>query len=83
MCMHRTQILIPDDQWQAIRAFALKQGKSIGQVIREQISLITSKSLRYDPAGLSKMCGFVKDTCDASTQIDDSLYGAPKRHKRK
>ena len=76
--MHRTQIMLEEEQYQALRERARRSGKSMGSVVRE----VLDASLRYGAqhtnvqAGeLDKLNGFFSDTETAGRQHDDILYG--------
>lgn len=81
--MHRTQILIPDGDWQAIKSIAANQGKSAGELIREHLHKMVWKELPAKRRPFEGLIGIVRDVPDASQRIDEFLYGASPNKTRR
>ncbi|WP_025321526.1 hypothetical protein [Deferrisoma camini] len=77
--MHRTQILLEETQYLALRERARREGKSIGQLIREFVDLGLSgaggKGAR-ERACLQKLAGLFGDGMDPRDH-DRVLYRDP------
>jgi plasmid stability protein len=76
--MHRTQIILDDAQYVALREKARRTGKSMGQLIREllaQQSESEARPHRGKASGLAKMSGILKDPGFGGEDHDDVLYG--------
>ena len=76
--MHRTQIILDDSQYVALREKARRTGKSMGQLIRELLTQDfqgASKDHRRRALSLAKMTGILKDPGFGGEDHDDVLYG--------
>ncbi|MGA9750192.1 MAG: ribbon-helix-helix protein, CopG family [Acidobacteriota bacterium] len=76
--MHRTQIILDDAQYVALREKARRTGKSMGQLIRELLAQQFepgAKPRRGKASGLAKMTGILKDPGFGGEDHDDVLYG--------
>jgi hypothetical protein len=76
--MHRTQIMLEEEQYQALRECARRSGKSMGSVVRE----VLDAALRYGTSNravpsdeLDKLNGFFSDRDIAGRNHDEVLYG--------
>ena len=77
--MHRTQVMLEEEQYQALRERARRSGKSMGGVVRE----VLDAALRYGIQNgkshadeLGELNGFFSDTETAGRKHDDFLYGS-------
>lgn len=73
--MHRTQVLIPEGDWQALQAIAAQQGKSAGELIRQHVRKLVAKELLPGRKAFEGLIGIIRDVPDASQRIDEFLYG--------
>lgn len=77
--MHRSQIYIPEDQIRLLKLEAKKEKRNVSELVREAISrflLERAKEIDWDQDPLTKLIGkFTYDVTDASTNLDDYLYG--------
>ena len=76
--MHRTQIILDDAQYVALREKARRSGKSMGQLIRELLALELepgAKPRKGRASGLAKMTGILRDPAFGGEEHDDVLYG--------
>lgn len=77
--MHRTQLLLEDWQYDALRSRAERRAISISELVRE----ILSKHLEAkEPSALYKIEGIGSDGSSARDH-DAFLYGAPRREKKR
>jgi len=77
--MHRTQILLEETQYLALRERARREGKSIGQLIREFVDLGLSGARGkgiHDRASLQELAGLFGDGMDPRDH-DRVLYEDP------
>ncbi len=75
--MHRTQIILDDAQYVALREKARRTGKSMGQLIRELIAQQLEagpKPRRGKASGLAKLTGILKDLGFGGEEHDEVLY---------
>ena len=75
--MHRTQIMLETDQYQALRERARRAGKSMGLVIREILDegLKSSSPRKRARTRLKSLKGFFDDASVQGRHHDDVLYG--------
>lgn len=76
--MHRTQIILDDEQYVALREKARRTGKSMGQLIRELLAQqleSDAKPRRGRSSGLAKMTGILNDPGFGGEDHDTVLYG--------
>lgn len=76
--MHRTQVMLEESQYVALRERARRSGKSMGELIREllgrELSSRVEETVR-EPEGLYALQGSLCDERAAATDHDDILYG--------
>ena len=72
--MQRTQIMLDDWQYEALKAQAERQGRSMSELLREMLDA----SLRKQPSpgpGLDDIRGIGADSKSSGRRHDESLYG--------
>ena len=83
-CMHRTQLLLENWQYDALKTRARREGKSLSQWVREMLKA----ALAPDPAsgrtkkskGIWAICGIISDPKGHSSEDHDLvLYGWKKK----
>ena len=76
--MHRTQILIDDWQYVALKARAEREGRSMSDILRELIAaqLGAQKSTGND---LAAIAGIGEDPASYGRDHDHFLYGKPEK----
>jgi hypothetical protein len=82
--MHRSQIMLKEDQHAYLVSEAQRQGKSISQIVRELIDehMVRSRDLENDP--FFDIIGMVEgDDPDAAIDHDHYIYGLPRRSEEK
>lgn len=75
--MHRTQIMLEEEQYQAVCERARKQNKSMGAIIRELLdrALAATKPRKRRPFKLSDGKGLFSDNETRGRDHDAYLYG--------
>jgi hypothetical protein len=76
--MHRTQVLLEDQQYAALRDKARREGKSMGQLIREFVErgLTHERGSRPSPDDeLTSLKGIIHDPDLRAGEHDEVLYG--------
>lgn len=76
--MHRTQIMLEQEDYEAIREEASRTGRSMGQVVRDYVKTgLRGKARRERAAapGLKDIKGLFSDRECAGRNHDDVLYG--------
>ncbi len=77
--LHRSQIYIPEDQIRLLKLEAKREKSNVSELVREAISRFLAeraKEIDWDNDPLTKLIGkFTYDVTDASTNLDDYLYG--------
>ncbi|MBI5242188.1 MAG: hypothetical protein HY922_00735 [Elusimicrobia bacterium] len=78
--MHRTQILLEDRQYAALKAWAKRIDKSLSEVIRLAVDrLLGAEDREKRPSRLGSICGIGRDPGGLSGREHDRfLYGEPK-----
>jgi plasmid stability protein len=72
--MQRTQIMLDDWQYEALKAQAERQGRSMSELLREMLDA----SLRKEPSvgsGLEDIRGIGADRKSSGRRHDEFLYG--------
>lgn len=79
--MHRTQVMLEESQYVALRERARRSGKSMGEIIREllsrEASLGPGRTLK-ESEGLFALEGALNDGAMAAKDHDTILYGRRK-----
>lgn len=75
--MHRTQILLEPWQYEALKALARKEGKSLSQVLREIVTERLSRPRRYSSGALGRISGIVEGPPGLGADHDRYLYDLP------
>lgn len=77
--MIRTQVLLKDRQYEALKAKARREGKSLSELVRAAVA----RMLGDEPGGsmkLREICGLARDPGGPSgSEHDDVLYGRKSR----
>ena len=75
--MHRTQLLLKEDQYEALKARARKEDKSISELLRRAVDLLLGWQKRpRKKRRLSDICGIINDPGGPSGRDhDEVLYG--------
>ena len=75
--MHRTQILLEDKQYEALKAWAKRVDKSLSEVVRQAVDrLLGAEAEAAGPSRLSDICGIAQDPGGPSGRDhDNTLYG--------
>ena len=77
--MHRTQVLLEEWQYEMLRTRAEREGRSIGDLVREILSrAFTEPREERTQRGLSAIAGIVHEPGLSGRDHDDAIYG-PKR----
>lgn len=80
--LHRSQIYIPENQIRLLKLEAKKEKRTVSELVRDAINLFLAeraKEVDWDNDPLTKMIGKIRvDVTDASTRIDEYLYGKGK-----
>lgn len=79
--MHRTQVMLEDSQYVALRERARRNGKSMGEIIRELLSREASlgaERILKESEGLYALEGALSDGAMAAKDHDSILYGKRK-----
>lgn len=74
VCMHRTQVILEDWQYQALRARSEQEGRSISDLVREALA----KTLAQPPeqnSRLQEIEGIGEDHATFGEDHDRALYG--------
>lgn len=74
--MHRTQLLIEDWQYEALRTRAEREGCSLSALVREILRTSLAPSAPKGTSGLSKIEGIGEDAAAYGRDHDQYLYGA-------
>lgn len=77
--MHRTQILLEQWQYEALRARAEREGRSLSALIREFVGKALSPTDTELGRGLDRLEGIGEDTAVYGKDHDRLLYGGEKR----
>lgn len=77
--MHRTQILLEQWQYEALRARAEREGRSLSALIREFVGNALSPTDAAPGCGLDRLEGVGEDTAVYGTDHDRLLYGGEKK----
>lgn len=76
--MHRTQILLEEQQYIVLRNRAQREGKSLGELIRDliEIGLRASQQPKGRPGqGIASLRGLIDDPGLEAKDHDRTLYG--------
>ena len=73
--MHRTQILLEDWQYQALKAAAERQERSISSLVREAVAGMLRKKQRPAANRLAEIAGIGEDRDSSGRDHDRVLYG--------
>jgi hypothetical protein len=77
--MHRTQVILEDWQYQALRARSEQEGRSISELVREALAT----SLAQPPERISRLQeieGIGEDAATYGEDHDRALYGDKSGH---
>jgi plasmid stability protein len=78
--MQRTQILLDDWQYEALKAQAQRQGRSMSELLREMLdSALARDQARGRKPALADMRGIGRDRSARGRHHDEFLYGKPRR----
>jgi plasmid stability protein len=75
--MHRSQIHLEEWQYEALKARAEAEGRSISEVVRSILAHYLSDRGEQGKAKLEALCGLVRDETTSGRAHDAYLYGAP------
>lgn len=73
--MHRTQILLEEWQYEALRARAAGEGRSLSSLIREMITSALTPRAESARSGLDRIAGIGEDAAAYGESHDRYLYG--------
>jgi predicted DNA-binding ribbon-helix-helix protein len=76
--MHRTQLLLEDWQYQALKSTADRQGTSISQLVRDILTRHL-RARRSEAGRLRRIQGIAADGTSAARDHDAYLYGKKRR----
>lgn len=77
--MHRTQILLGDRQYEALKAWAARSGKSLSEAVRLAVDRLLDTGENKAPTRLSDIRGIARDPGGpAGRDHDRTLYGRPR-----
>ncbi len=72
--MQRTQIMLEDRQYEALKAQAERQGRSLSELLREMLDASLGKETSQTP-GLGDIRGIGADRKASGRRHDEFLYG--------
>lgn len=75
--MHRTQLLFEDDQYLDLRRQAAREGRSMGDLVREIVAagLAARRQRSGAGGGLGELRGLIEDADGVARAHDEALYG--------
>ncbi len=73
--MHRTQLLIEEWQYEALRARAGQEGRSLSDLVREILSISLESSSSFPRSRLGEIEGIGEDAEVYAEDHDRILYG--------
>ena len=73
--MHRAQVLIENWQYEALKAKAAKDGRSISELLREILTQHLGGETGVERPGLADIEGLANDPGASGREHDDFLYG--------
>ena len=76
--MHRTQLLLEEWQYEALRARAEREGRSLSDLIREILRTSLAPAAPTPRSGLEKIQSIGEDTGAYGEDHDRHLYGNQK-----
>lgn len=76
--MHRTQLLLEEWQYEALRARAEREGRSLSALIREILRTSLAPSAPTSPSRLGEIEGIGEDADSYGEDHDRHLYGETK-----
>ena len=76
--MHRTQLLLEEWQYEALRARAEREGRSLSALIREILHISLAPSSPASRRGLEEIKGIGEDAGVYGKDHDRYLYGGAK-----
>jgi hypothetical protein len=79
MAMHRTQILLEEDQYETLCARARQEGQSIGAMVRELLgdAFASGRRAKANGSALRDLKGLFRKPGLRGRRHDEYLYGAP------
>jgi hypothetical protein len=80
--MHRTQVLLERWQYEELRAKAERQGRSLGEIVRETVAEYLTPSPTDARRALHAIEGIGTDGTGAGRAHDRYLSGRPRRRGR-
>lgn len=83
--MRRTQIILDDWNYESLKSYAERQGRSMSDVVREAVTAYMSKNTKAgrSKSGLRAIEGIFCDGGDAARNHDFYLYGLPKKARHR
>lgn len=74
--VHRTQILLEERQYAALKALARRAGRSLSEIIRSAVDEMLGERPLTHRKGLSRICALARDPNGPSGKDHDAqLYG--------
>lgn len=77
--MHRTQILLEDWQYEALKARAQREGRSLSDLLREIVTSQIGRRRRPATSRLAQIEGLGSDPKASGREHDRFLYGEKRR----
>ena len=81
--MHRTQLSLESWQYEALKARARREGKSLAAVVRDILSSHLETDARRAAQRLEQVAGVAEGPADLGAGHDRYLYGPPRSTSRK
>ena len=73
--MHRTQILLEEEQYEMLKVAAERDGRSISSLVREAVASFLGKRRRSSSKGLADIAGVGEDKGSSGRGHDRILCG--------
>lgn len=80
MALHRTQISLEDWQYEALRARAAREGRSMSRLIRDILGSALTQAKNDTGGRLGEIEGVGEDAGAYGDDHDEVLYGGKKTH---
>lgn len=77
--MHRTQVLLDEWQYQQLKVVSEREGRSIGSLVRDAVTVFLEDSRRRPATKLAEIRGLGDDPGARGRDHDDILYGPGRR----
>ena len=72
--MHRTQILLDEQQYQMMKSLAEREKRSLSSLVRDAVTAFLERRTKRSRTTLSEIAGIGDDPGSAGRDHDDVLY---------